>query len=120
MHMDVRQLAVFRSWLDDWFTWEENDATARRLRELLAVAEKDRNRQKIYVADHPGTCGVEYIVGDVIGVEKRVRGDDGPDEVNRSLELVAVHVGQRLQFLLGEQIVSLDTVLEKAGFPRNS
>jgi hypothetical protein len=119
-HLDNKQLAVFRSWLDDHWTWESDDPTSRRFKEMLEHAEAMQSTMKIY-ANQANLTTIEDIVADVIRVEILTRGDkDASGRTNKSLRLVAHHIGMRLEFFLGKDIVSHVQVIKETGAYKTS
>lgn len=119
-HLDNKQLTIFRSWLDDHWNWESDDPTSRRLKEMLEHAEVMQGGMNIYVAQENPTT-IEDIVADVIMVEKKTRGDkDITGRTNESLRLSAHHIGMRLEFFLGKDIVDAFKVMEKSSFEETS
>jgi hypothetical protein len=119
-HLDNKQLAVFRSWLDDHWNWESDDLTSRRLKEMLKHAEDMQGTQRLYIG-HKESLTIENIVAGIIRTEKVVRGDrDVSGLTNTSLKLVANHLALRLEFFLGKDIVDYVTVMKKSGFKETS
>lgn len=115
--MDNVQLEIFRSWIDDRWTWDCEDETMRLLRTMIYEAERRQGQFRIYAAERiPSRRSIETIVADCIKTEKVTRGDSGPPEVNESLRLVAVHIGMPLEFFLGKQVVDMKRLCTRAGF----
>jgi hypothetical protein len=119
-HLDNKQLAIFRSWLDDHWNWESDDPTSRKLKEMMLHAETIQGAFKIYVSDDsPRT--IENIIADVFDVERTTRGDkDTTGKTNNSLKLAASHLSLRLQLFLGEEVVNCKTLMKDTGFIETS
>ncbi len=119
-HLDNKQLAMFRSWLDDHWNWESDDPTSRRFKEMLEHAETMQRTQRLYIG-HKDPLTIETIVAGIVRTEKIVRGDkDLSGLTNGSLRLVANHMALRLEFFLGKDIVDYVKVMEKSGFKETS
>ncbi len=119
-HLDNKQLAMFRSWLDDHWNWVSDDPTSRRLKKMLVHAETMQGTQRLYLG-RTDPLTIEGIVSGIIETEKTVRGDkDLSGLTNTSLHLVVNHMALRLEFFLGKDIVDYVTVMEKSGFRETS
>ena len=119
-HLDNKQLAIFRSWLDDHWNWESDDPTSRKLKEMMEHAEVMQKAFKIYVGDD-NLRTIENIIADVFDVERITRGDkDTTGKTNNSLKLAASHLSLRLQLFLGEDVVDCKKLMKDTGFIETS
>ena len=84
-------------------------------------AETMQGGARLYVSDTDHPLTIEDVVAGIIKTEKETRGDkDSSGLTNECLQLVANHIGMRLEFFLGKDIVNYNRVMQKSGFAETS